>query len=207
RSLLWGYQYYKVPKQPAHRGFGFIRFQPRPSMPVGSRWSDSTVTVADGRVLLTVRAVLTASPSEGDELHCLDLLNGERVWEPQKRGDRVFLACIHDGTAVFVGNRQVSALRLDNGQPAWSSSIDLVDPPSGRGVYSLDHYFLPTAGSELLKIDISRGEIVSRCSTAIVLGNLICYRDEIISQGPDFLATFYQTEPLKRRVEQALSDD
>ncbi|PLC13855.1 hypothetical protein BV582_22650 [Bacillus paralicheniformis] len=207
RSLLWGYQYYKVPKQPAHRGFGFIRFQPRPSMPVGSRWSDSTVTVADGRVLLTVRAVLTASPSEGDELHCLDLLTGERVWEPQKRGDRVFLACIHDGTAVFVGNRQVSALRLDNGQPAWSSSIDLVDPPSGRGVYSLDHYFLPTAGSELLKIDISRGEIVSRCSTAIVLGNLICYRDEIISQGPDFLATFYQTEPLKRRVEQALSDD
>jgi len=40
-----------------------------------------------------------------------------------------------------------------------------------------------------------------------VLGNLICYRDEILSQGPDWLSTFYQTEPLKRRVERALVDD
>jgi len=207
RSLLWGYQYFKRTKQPTHRGFGFIRFQPRPNRPIGSRWADATVTVTDGRVLLTVRALLTGSPSDADELHCLDLLTGEQVWEPQKRGDRLFLACVHDGNAVFVGTSRVTALKLADGQPSWPSPIELTDAPSGRGFYSDHYYFLPTAGSELLKIDVSQGKIVSRCSTSIAMGNLICYRDEILSQGPDWLSTFYQTEPLKRRVEQALADD
>ncbi|MBL7039743.1 MAG: PQQ-binding-like beta-propeller repeat protein [Pirellulaceae bacterium] len=199
QSLLWGYQYWKMQVPSGQRGFGMMRTQRRPHRRVGERWADATVTVADGRVLLT--------PIETDDLHCLDLLTGKPVWEPKKRENRLYLACVHEGNAVFVESGQVTALKLADGEPAWSTPIAVPDPPSGRGFYTDHHYYLPTAGAELLKIDLSEGKLVSSCSTSIALGNLICYRDEILSQGPDWLSTFFQTDPLRRRVEATLADN
>jgi len=200
QSLLWGYQYLKMQVSSGHRGFGvgMLRMQ-RTQRRVGERWADATVTVADGRVLLT--------PVETDDLHCLDLLTGKPAWETQKRENRLFVACVQEGKAVFVGTGEVSALRLADGKPAWSAPIELPDTPSGRGFCTDRYYYLPTAGAELLKIDLSNGKLESSCSTSIRLGNLISYRDEVLSLGPDWLSTFYQTEPLRRRVEKALSDN
>ena len=82
----------------------------------------------------------------------------------------------------------------------------LSEAPSGRGFYSDQFYFLPTLGAELLKIDLAKGEIVQRAGTALVLGNLVCFRDEILSQGPDCLSVFWQSEPLRRHVEKALAE-
>ncbi len=201
RSLLWGYAYIRAPDRSQQRGFGIVRLQPRASMPQGARWADSSVTVAGNRLLLT--------PVETDQLHGLDLLTGQPLWEPQPRQGRLFVACIHQDLAVFVSNDQISALRLDDGQPAWDSPLDLPDPPSGRGFYNGQAYFLPTTGSELLKIslDPQQGQIVQRLPTRNVLGNLIAYRDEIISHGPDWLAIYHQSEPLRTRVEQLLAEN
>lgn len=201
QSLVWGYQYLKMQVPPGHRGFGIgmLRMQQRVQRRVGERWADATVTVADGRVLLT--------PIETDDLHCLDLLTGKPVWKPQKRENRLYVACVHEGKAVFVGTEQVSALRLADGEPAWSAPLELPEAPSGRGFATDRYYYLPTAGGELLKIDLSDGKLVSSCTTSITLGNLVSYRDEVLSLGPGWLSTFYQTEPLRHRVEKALADN
>jgi len=199
QSLLWGHQYLKMQVPNGHRGFGMIRMQQRTQRRVGERWADATVTVADGRVLLT--------PLETDDLHCLDLLTGKAVWETQKRDNRLYVACVHDGKAVFVGTEQVTALQLADGKPAWAAPIELPEAPSGRGICTDRYYYLPTAGAELLKIDLAEGKLESSCTTSIPLGNLVSYRDEILSLGSDWLSTFYQTEPLRRRVEQALANN
>lgn len=197
RSLLWGYQYLKAPADPQQRNFGFAQFYPRPPKPVGARWADATITVADGRVLLT--------PVESDELHGLDLLTGKPIWQPVKRDDGLYLACVDAGKVVLVGTGQVTALRLADGQPAWPAPLKLSEPPSGRGFYSGHGYYLPTTRGELLQIDLEKGTLVQRTPTGLVLGNLVCYGEEVLSQGPDWLATFPQVEPLRQRVAQALA--
>jgi outer membrane protein assembly factor BamB/thioredoxin-like negative regulator of GroEL len=202
RSLLWGYRYEQEPTD--NRGqqirFGHI-YNRNQNREVGSRWLDTTVTVADGRVLLT------AMGTESDTLHCLDLLTGQPVWTPQERGDRLYVACVHAGKVILVGSEQVEALQLADGKPAWPAPVKLDDAPSGRGFYADHYYFVPTAGAELVRIELNAGQIDKRTPTSEVLGNLVCFRDEIISQGSDFLAAYYQAEPLKVHVQQRLEDN
>lgn len=198
RSLLWGFQYVKRPEATRQQFFGFAPFNLPAPKPVGSRWVDASVTIAEGRVLVTA--------VESDQLFCLDLRTGEPAWPAQQRDDRLYLACVHQGQAVFAGVNRVSAIRLADGQSAWAKSVELSDAPSGRGFYTEQGYFLPTLGAELLKIDLTKGEIVQRANTALVLGNLICFRDEILSQGPECLSVFWQSEPLRRHVEKALAE-
>jgi len=199
RELLWGFQYLKRPQGNQQQFFGFAPFNVSPLKPVGARWADATVSIADGRVLVTA--------VESDQLYCLDLRTGQPAWPAQERDERLYVACIHDGRAVFAGVNRVSAVRLTDGQPAWSAPLVLNDAPSGRGFYSDHFYFLPTMGAELLKIDLNRGEIVQRTGTSLVLGNLVCFQDEILSQGPESLAVFWQSDPLRRRVEKTLAEN
>lgn len=199
RELRWGFQYLKRPEGNQQQFFGFAPFNVSPLKPVGSRWADATITIADGRVLVTA--------VESDQLYCLDLRTGQPAWPAQEREDRLYVACVHEGRAVFAGSNRVSAIRLADGQPAWPASLVLNEPPSGRGFYSEHFYYLPTMGAELLKIDLNLGEIVHRTGTSLVLGNLVCFRDEILSQGPEALAVFWQSDPLRRRVEKTLAEN
>ena len=199
RELLWGFQYLQGPAGNPQQFFGFAPFNISSLKPAGSRWADATVTIAEGRVLVTA--------NESDQLHCLDLRSGQPAWPAQARDDRLYLACVHAGQAVFAGSNHVSSIRLTDGQPAWPASLLLNDPPSGRGFYSDHFYYLPTLGAELLKIDLNQGEVVQRTGTSLVLGNLVCFRDEILSQGPESLAVFWQSEPLRQRVQQTLAEN
>ena len=199
RSLLWGFQFDEQPEgQRQQLFFGMSPLAGLPLRPVGARWADTTVTIADGRVLVTA--------AESDRLYCLDVRTGQLAWPAQERDGRLYLACVHEGQAVFAGVNGVSAIRLSDGQPAWPGPVELSDPPSGRGFYSDQFYYLPTLGAELLKIDLAKGEIVQRTPTSLVLGNLISFRDEILSQGPECLSVFWQSEPLRRLVEKTLAE-
>ena len=199
RELLWGFQYLKRPESRQRQVFGFAPFNVLPMKTVGERWADTTVTIAHGRVLVTAL--------ESDQLHCLDLRSGEPVWPAQQRDGRLYLACVHEGQAVFAGVNHVSAIRLADGQSAWNVPPPLSDAPSGRGFYSEHFYFLPTMGGELLKIDLNEGQVVQRAKTTLPLGNLVSFRDEILSQGPDCLAVFRQGDPLRPRVKEALAEN
>ncbi len=94
RSLLWGYQY---PLDDPRRRLNISSY--RNAKQLGDRWADASVTISDGRVLLT--------PVESDKLFCLDLVSGAEAWTPQDRGELLYIACVHDGKVILVGKEEV----------------------------------------------------------------------------------------------------
>ena len=197
RALLWGFQYKRAVRI-VNRGFGRIYSQD--NRPAGKRWADATVTISEGRVILT--------PVESEEMFCLDLLTGKSLWgEGKRRGDMLYVACVHDGDAIMVGENEVTALSLATGDAAWNLSLDKSAMPSGRGFYSGNSYFLPTTDSKVLKIDLVEGVISGEVDSEYVLGNIISYKGEVISLGVDWLATFHQDKSLRSSVRERLKDN
>ncbi len=198
RSLLWGYQYPRQETDISSRFGGRARIYNTEQSTASDQWADASVTIAAGHVL--------ATPIETDKLYCLRLADGEELWE-RKRGNHLYVACVHDGKVIVVGRREMSALNLADGRDAWESKLPDGALPSGRGFYSGQHYYLPLTTAEVAKIDLKTGEIVSRSRSRFgnVPGNLICYRDSIISQGSDYLDAYYQLDALKERIADALA--
>ena len=200
RTLRWGYQYprWDLSITFAQPGFRVRRSREVEQEPTPAHWTDSSVTIADGCVLLT--------PPESDKLHCLDVLTGKAKWAPQPRGEMLFVACVHEGKAILVGRNQVKAVALASGDSSWPAVVDLgTETPTGRGYYSDHFYYLPVSSSQLLKIDLEKGEVASRVKTEVTLGNLVCYEDDLVSHSGEMLSAFYLTEPLRKRVDELLA--
>jgi len=117
RSLLWGYTYPQSDAR-SRRQVVFLGAQSIVDPDPAGRWVDSSVILADGRVL--------ATPVDSDCLHCLDLFDGKLLWK-EPRGDDLYLACVHEGKAVLVGQRGVRALDLHKTR---DSTPD--EPPEGK---------------------------------------------------------------------------
>ncbi len=200
RSLRWGYQYSRwdlIHRQTAALG---IRTSFAPVNSAQTYWLDSTATIADGAVILT--------PVESQELHCLDVLTGKAKWPPQPRDEYLYVACVHKGKIILVGKSKVKAVNIADGKTAWTEPIDLgTSPPAGRGFYADKFYYLPLANQQLAKLDLDAGQIVSRAKTEIDLGNVVCYKDQFISQSAQHVASFFLTEPLLAWIEATLKTD
>lgn len=195
RSLRWGYQYQRWDAV-SSRAAAFSSSTINRNANQG-HWLDGTVTIADGCVVLT--------PVESQELHCLDLLSGKARWPVQPRDDMLYVACVHDGKIVLVGRSKLKTVKLADGAAGWTTAIDLGDEVvTGRGYYSGKHYFLPVTGQHLLKIDLEEGKIVGRAKTEVDLGNVVCYKDHLISQSPQTVAAFYLSEPLQKQLDERL---
>ncbi|MEX0676434.1 MAG: PQQ-binding-like beta-propeller repeat protein [Pirellulales bacterium] len=199
RSLLWGYQY------PRQQQYPMARFRGRAAIYAGTEgrsddhWADASITIADGRVLVT--------PIETDQLYCLSLVDGEELWK-QSRGKNLYVACVHQGTVILVGHNSVSAVNLADGTKAWPElQLPERSMPSGRGFYSGEHYHLPLSSAEVAQINLRTGQIESRARSrgGNVPGNLVCYRDSIVSQGADYLEAYYQLDALKERIAKTLA--
>ncbi len=200
RSLRWGYQYSRWNWIRRNSGaFGGRASYANPNTAQGN-WLDSTATIADGSVILT--------PVESQELHCLDLLTGKARWPAQARDDGLFVACVHRGKIILVGKSQVRAIQLESGKAAWTEPIKLdADAPSGRGFYTDKFYYVPLADQQLAKIDLDDGKIVSRAKTEIELGNVVCYKDQLLTQSAQHVAAFFLTEPLLAWIDATLKKD
>lgn len=198
RSLLWGHQYLQLPKNNNRANWGNQRLSLDVTTP-GTRWSDNSITVANGKVLLT--------PVESSEILCLDLVGGKLLWK-KPRESLLFIGCVQNEIVTVIGKEQIVGLNMASGEHAWPP-IPLPDDssPSGRGYHDDGHYYLPTTGTELLKIDVAQGAIVEKIPTRQILGNLICYKDSVISQGIDSLTAFYKRDALRETVEQRLGED
>ncbi len=194
RWLLWSYSY---PQVPGHGGT-FIQ-NGRLGRQLGSRWSDGAPVIADGKVLVT--------PVESEELHCLDLLTGELLWQ-LNRDERLFVAGAWNGIVVLVGPDHIQGIELSTGKRLWSSEgFPAEGMTSGRGFYSDGDYFLPTNAPQLLRIDIASGEIVEELDTDFELGNLVCHGNYIISQNHNSVLAFLQRDRIRDDVAQQLSDN
>lgn len=196
RDLMWGYSYaHRTPSRTSKLGVGIIQSSRGQTT---DSWLDSSVTIADGHVVVT--------PVNSDRLHCIDLMTGKLAWKPKKRGKSLFVAAVHESNIMLVGEDQIEALRLSDGKPAWPSPVKFAPDgmPSGQGYRTGSKYYLPTTTPELLTIDLATGQIVGRAKTTTALGNLVCYRDQVFSQGADRLAAYYQTDRLRKIVDRRL---
>ncbi len=194
RSLIWGHRYQSSLQRRTsyYQGAG---------KEIGKRWADCTVTIAEGKVLVCT--------PDNDELHCLDLLTGKRIWGPTPRNGSLYIACVRNGVVNIVNAESITALRMTDAASAWKSAISLKDArPSGRGFVDGDFYYLPTENSKILKINLAKGEIVERIPTAFPLGNLVCHRDAVIAQSTrQWLSLFHQLDPLRTTVAKRLEAD
>ncbi len=193
RSLLWGYQYPQADNTAARMSMGGFRYAQKE---IGERWADATVTIADGRVLVT--------PVESDQLFCLDLITGQPAWEPKQREDMLYAGGIVGNHALMVGKDNVRAIDMRDGHLVWNRPLT-EGVPSGRGMVSGQQYYLPTTANRLIKIDAATGDILEDIATDMTLGNLVAYKDQVVSLNVDYLSAYYQTEPLRTVVADRLA--
>jgi outer membrane protein assembly factor BamB/predicted negative regulator of RcsB-dependent stress response len=189
RSVLWVYQMPEPEISGMGWMFGMMRqkqlldaLDPNPA----DRWSDGSVTIAAGRVLLT--------PPDASDLYCLDLHDGRLLWSAPRR-DGLYVGGVADGRVLVVGRGGLWALDLDDGTSAWKPTRLLLPAgalPSGRGLLSQGQYLLPLSTGEVAAVDMKKGRLVSRSRSPehIVPGNLIAYRDAVLAQGVDGLWRF-----------------
>lgn len=198
-ALAWAYRYAPKGQLSARQ-----RILNAKTLPVAKgQWIHSAPVIAKGRVLLT--------PPESGDLHCVDLLTGKLLWK-QPRGEALFLAGVEDGNVLLVGKSDLTALKLSDGKPAWSTeSLELPaeSTPTGSGFFSKGKYFLPLSNAQVIAVDVSRGTQVAEANSrdGQQLGNLICYRGAVISQTGRFLDCFEQVEVLQADSERRLAAD
>ncbi|WP_254509774.1 outer membrane protein assembly factor BamB family protein [Anatilimnocola floriformis] len=198
RSLKWHYTYERNdllgrPNRGVITSSNLNNNQP------SGRWLDSSAIVADGSVIVT--------PVESQFLHCVDLLTGKPKWgAPVKRDESLFVACIHKEKIILVGKKNVRAISVSDGTEAWKAPVELGgEIASGRGFYNGTHYYLPTTGQQLLKLDLDTGKIADKSRTEFTLGNLVSFAGEMISIGHDQMSAFYLVEHMRAQVEKDLA--
>ena len=159
--------------------------------------------IADGRILL--------SPGESDELHCLDLMSGKLIWK-KPRGKALFLAGVDQGNVLLVEDKQISAIRLANGESAWKSGAWKFpggSTPTGTGFFDNGQYYLPLSNARVVAVDVTTGEMTAEAKSrdGQSLGNLICYRGSVISQTGMHLDCFDQIDVLRAESQRRRSVD
>lgn len=188
RSLVWAYPYReKTPD--SYPGFAMPRGggrRPPPGAPgigfdafgnlqkLSGDWKMSAPVIQEGKVVFTA--------PDGSAIHCLNLRNGEPLWQAERRDD-LYLAGVFHGKVVLVGRNTCRALSLADGrQQLWQVETGL---PSGLGVASGPYYYLPLKKGEVCKIDLEQGIVVAHSPSpkSSPPGNLLFYDGEVVSQN------------------------
>lgn len=215
RTLRWAYRYATKTDDTwmrmgngmlIRRGNGVVAVMPGQAIPTptndpSTRRRDGVPVLADGRVVI--------APRESDEIHCLDLKSGAVQWR-RTAANCLYVAGIHDGRVILVGQHAVEARRLSDGEDAWQAPVLLGDTsPSGRGFLAGGRLYLPLETPEVMEIDQTTGRVVGRspARNGAIPGNLVFHRGEVISQGIDSLDVFHQSQTLLKGIEAAGSDD
>ncbi len=210
QSLLWGYKYRRNLHTASNRlgggvfgiaggGFGgrrvIIQGRPTNNMLAAQLpgWCDTSVTIADGLALLT--------PEGSDELHCVDLMTGAKVWGPTKVDNGLYVACALNGQAVVVAQRAVVAFDLRTGREDWRKVLPAGAHPTGRGFASLGKYHIPLSTGDIATVDIKHGDLQTRAaptdgeSEQAGLGSLVCAGDWVLSQTTSELIGYHLDSP------------
>jgi outer membrane protein assembly factor BamB len=199
RTLLWRYRLQQpaetVIEPPIGRMRGmrrnFIRL-PIVSGAEQNGWLDSHATIADLKVIVT--------PRDADELYCLNLQDGSLSWK-KPRGEGLFVAGVHQGKVLVVGRSFVSALKLSDGEPAWTNPASL-PVPSGRGFIAGDQLHLPLTTAEVATVNLHDGRVVARAKSIAgnIPGNLAAVHGTVVSLGGDFVEAYRQLGALENEI-------
>lgn len=191
--LAWAYAYREEPPPPPPDPFMGRRRAPAfrallvtEPPHLKSEWRVAPPAVTAGRVVV--------SPTDSPDLLCLDLHEGTLHWKAGRTeggpiGD-LFLAGVHAGRAVLVGQKGTAALDLTEGRRVWSCETAA---PVGRGVIVGRFYHLPVQQhrAEVLGIDLEQGTITRREPVEPdALGNLTFHRGALLSQTAEQLGAY-----------------
>lgn len=199
RSLRWAFRYRDVTQVAMSRGGPFnspIRREVDPL--VERRWTGLPVIIADSRIIL--------ASAESDQLFCLDLINGDLQWT-QRRDPYRYVGGVFDNRVFLVGDKSVIALNLSDGKLAWPSPLTLPNNKlvTGLGVRRNGSYFLPLQSQEVMEIDITQGRLLGTAKADVPLGNLVAFREQVLSVSPFGMALFSTQKDLKQAVNQRLA--
>src|SRR5439155_20102320 len=143
-SLIWAHSYRDPPPATAQDN--------APPAPLGdllrSSWKVSAPVVQAGRVVFTAPDMAT--------IRCLSLRDGALLWKADRQGSDLSLAGVFDGKVLLVGTDGCRALRLTDGASLWQAPLTT---PSGQGVASGSHYYLPLQNGDVCTIDLASGTI------------------------------------------------
>lgn len=200
RTLLWGFQYPSSVPPFVQNGFTFQGrttqdFQQEEADRSG-RWMDNTVTIAEGKVLVT--------PRDSGSLYCLDLVDGHELWR-LNREDWMYVACVLEDRVVLVGRHGVGAVQLADGTEV-NSFVEAEVEPAGRGVRVGMSYFLPTTTGEIATIDLRSGQVVaqSKLAKGMIPGNLAAGGGAIVSLSANDLIGFSPLDAIQQQIAEQL---
>ncbi|MEX1228716.1 MAG: PQQ-binding-like beta-propeller repeat protein [Planctomycetaceae bacterium] len=186
-SLLWAYRYSLPQINPNENRQQLAVADYRP---LNARWTPSAPMIVGHRVLFT--------PPEEPTLVCLNLQNGALLWQ-QPKGNSLYLAGVAGDKAILVGTDHVTALSLDSGNEVWKMPLDEADGhPCGQGAIAGGRFYLPLQSGQLLTIDTAAGKKLSATflPDGFPLGNLLLYRNQLVSQSPFGIDSFELREPI-----------
>ena len=103
--------------------------------------------------LIHRRSVLCL-PQHSEDILCLDLVTGDRVWKV-KREDDYYLAAVTDGVLASIGKHGMRGLSLQDGSSVWSARVGL---PSGRGTRIGNRYIIPLKEGGIASVELESGD-------------------------------------------------
>ncbi len=181
RSVLWTFQTEEEVENFNPRMGNFWQQQLNEKMKNRDRhrWSDNSVTISNGRALLT--------PAGSEKMYCVDLRDGTVMWTAGRR-DGIYIAGVVDENVIVVGRAGIWGLKLNDGTPVWPATTSQLPggaTPSGRGYISGSTCFVPLSTGEVAGFDVKTGLFTSRTRSRkpITPGNLVAANGVVISQS------------------------
>lgn len=96
--------------------------------------------------------LLLLAPPDADQLLCIDRVTARIRWTAERKDLQCIIAA--SDQLVWLGGRQIVALDLSTGRPAW---VQPVSRPSGRPILSGDRLYVPTEAG-LVAIEAATGK-------------------------------------------------
>ena len=183
------------------RGGGRI-IQQGPSQQINAdRWRISAPIISGDKVVFTAY--------DSNSIMCLNLRDGEIVWESPRGGDDLYVAGVIDNKVLVAGKTTMKFLDLNSKGTGVQLGIVNTATPSGVGTSSNGIYFLPVRPSrdnpepEILSIDVKEMKIVAhtRSRKKIPTGNLVFFDGAVFSQTAHNLTSFPQLDVKIRDAE------
>jgi hypothetical protein len=150
-------------------------------------WKIAPPVIHDGRVVFTA--------PDASSVHCVRLHDGMALWRASMGADELYFAGIQAGKVLLVGKNSCRAYNLEDGKTVWQ--LEDTGLPSGRGVASGNHYYLPlktgadSRKPEVCVIDVASGKIQSRIQgSGEGPGNLVVVDGTVISQTASSVAGY-----------------
>ncbi|GAB5405760.1 MAG: PQQ-binding-like beta-propeller repeat protein [Aureliella sp.] len=190
RSIEWSYMYSLRDSQ-IQRSLPFRSLEPRGK--TSSTWLDSRIVAGEGYIAV--------SPSESDQLLCIDILDGSSKRDPITGPAMMYPVAIRGGEVLVVGQRRFRWFKTTSD----TSRIGPVYPKekilAGRGVWLGDELLLPLNEQTIARVHCSTGEVLETVEVGSPVGNLFAYKNNLLSVSETEVVAYFTREALADAIE------